>query len=87
MLRVQPDTVCVGRRVHLGCCSEFILAVSTSPLHQLTLEQIFSVFQNAAVFVEVNKGLGRTRDYVTPQHLVEIQKVPLSRSNVANHTN
>jgi hypothetical protein len=48
-----------------------------SPIRpKLTCDQIFSIFQNAAVFVEVNKGLGKTIDDVSSQQLVEIQKVP-----------
>ena len=51
----------------------------TRPLcnsHQLTCDQIFSIFQNAAVFVEVKKGLGKTIDDASSRQLVEIQKVP-----------
>ena len=62
-----------------------ILAVSTS--RQLTLEQIISIFQNAVVFVEVNRGLGRSSDDVTSQQSVELLKVPLPRSVVAERTN
>lgn len=58
----------------LAAVVSFFHAVSNS--HQLTCGQIFSIFQNAAVFVGVNKGLGKTIDQVSPQQLVEIQKVP-----------
>jgi len=64
----------MGRWVHLGCLGEFFHAVSNS--HQLTCGQVFSIFQNAAVFMEVNKGLGMAIDQVSSQQLVEIQKVP-----------
>ena len=59
----------------------FILAAMVTSLglspnsHQLTCDQIFSIFQNAVVFVEVNKGLGKTIDDISSQQLVEIQKV------------
>jgi hypothetical protein len=59
----------------------FILAAMVSSLglspnsHRLTCDQIFSIFQNAVVFVEVNKGLGKTIDDISSQQLVEIQKV------------
>ena len=66
----------MGRRVHLGCRGAFIPPLSRST--SLTWDQVFSIFQNAAVFVEVNKGLGKTIDDVSSQQLVEIQKVPSS---------
>jgi hypothetical protein len=64
----------MGRRAHLGCRGEFTRPLSNS--HQLTCDQIFSIFQNAAVIVGVNKGLGKTIDDVSSRQLVEIQKVP-----------
>ena len=65
----------MGRRAHLRCRGEFTRPLSKNS-HQLTCDQIFSIFQNAAVIVEVNKGLGKTIDDASSRQLVEMQKVP-----------